>query len=84
MTLESGGKDALLVKSTVDLAHSLGMKVTAEGVETREALAALQLMGCDLAQGYHIARPMGLDKLVEFLGAWSIDLPVDDEARKTA
>ncbi len=84
MTLESGGKDALLVKSTVDLAHSLGMKVTAEGVETREALAALQLMGCDLAQGYHIARPMGLDKLVEFLGAWSIDPPVSDEARKTA
>ena len=60
------------------------MKVTAEGVETREALAALQLMGCDLAQGYHIARPMSLDKLVEFLGAWSIELPVDDEARKTA
>jgi EAL domain-containing protein (putative c-di-GMP-specific phosphodiesterase class I)/GGDEF domain-containing protein len=84
MTLESGGKDALLVKSTVDLAHSLGMKVTAEGVETREALAALQLMGCDLAQGYHIARPMSLDKLVEFLGAWSIELPVDDEARRTA
>ncbi|HWU78454.1 MAG TPA: GGDEF domain-containing phosphodiesterase, partial [Caulobacter sp.] len=84
ITLESGGKDALLVKSTVDLAHSLGMKVTAEGVETREALAALQLMGCDLAQGYHIARPMGLDKLVDFLGAWSIDLPVDDETRRTA
>jgi EAL domain-containing protein (putative c-di-GMP-specific phosphodiesterase class I)/GGDEF domain-containing protein len=84
MTLESGGKDALLVKSTVDLAHSLGMKVTAEGVETREALAALQLMGCDLAQGYHVARPMSLDKLVEFLGEWSIDLPVEDETRKTA
>jgi len=84
ITLESGGKDALLVRSTVDLAHSLGMKVTAEGVETREALAALQLMGCDLAQGYYIARPMGLDKLVEFLGAWSIELPVDDEARRTA
>lgn len=74
LTLEAGGKDALLVKSTVDLAHSLGMKVTAEGVETRESLAVLQLMGCDLAQGYHIAKPMGLDKLVEFLGGWSIAL----------
>lgn len=73
--LEAGGKDALLVKSTVDLAHSLGMKVTAEGVETREGLAALQLMGCDLVQGYFVAKPMGLDKLVEFLGEWSIDLP---------
>jgi EAL domain-containing protein (putative c-di-GMP-specific phosphodiesterase class I)/GGDEF domain-containing protein len=84
MTLEAGGKDALLVKSTVDLAHSLGMKVTAEGVETREGLAALQLMGCDLAQGYFIAKPMGLEKLVEFLDEWSIDLPVKDEARKSA
>ncbi|MET3664637.1 EAL domain-containing protein [Caulobacter sp. 1776] len=83
MTLTSGGKDALLVKSTVDLAHSLGMKVTAEGVETREALAALQLMGCDLAQGYHIAKPMSLEQLVDFLGSWSIELP-SDEARRTA
>ncbi|MBO9542956.1 EAL domain-containing protein [Caulobacter sp.] len=82
MTLEAGGKDALLVKSTVDLAHSLGMKVTAEGVETREGLAVLQLMGCDLAQGYHIARPMGLDKLVEFLGGWSIELPGPKETRQ--
>ncbi len=84
MTLESGGKDALLVKSTIDLAHSLGMKVTAEGVETREGLAALQLMGCDLAQGYFVAKPLGLDKLVAFLGEWSIDLPAEAPARKLA
>lgn len=84
MTLEAGGKDALLVKSTVDLAHSLGMKVTAEGVETREALGALQLMGCDIAQGYHIGRPMDLDRLVDFLADWTIELPSEDEARRTA
>jgi EAL domain-containing protein (putative c-di-GMP-specific phosphodiesterase class I)/GGDEF domain-containing protein len=84
MTLEAGGKDALLVKSTVDLAHSLGMKVTAEGVETREGLAALQLMGCDIAQGYHIAKPMGLDKLVDFLGEWTIEPPAEAPARKSA
>ncbi len=79
MSLEAGGKDALLVKSTVDLAHSLGMKVTAEGVETREALAVLQLMGCDIAQGYHIARPMALNALTTFLDGWSIELPADVE-----
>ena len=82
MSLEAGGKDALLVKSTIDLAHSLGMKVTAEGVETREGLAALQLMGCDIAQGYHVAKPMGLDKLVDFLGEWSIDLPEEAPAAR--
>lgn len=82
--LESGGTDALLVKSTVDLAHSLGMKVTAEGVETREVIAALQLMGCDLAQGYHVAKPLAVDKLIEFLDAWAIDLPVKTESRLSA
>jgi EAL domain-containing protein (putative c-di-GMP-specific phosphodiesterase class I) len=85
-SLTAGGKDALLVKSTVDLAHSLGMKVTAEGVETREALAVLQLMGCDIAQGYHIAKPMGLEALTAFLGDWSIELPgeVAESAARSA
>lgn len=56
--LTEDARDALLVKSTIDLAHSLGLKVVAEGVETAEALALLSGMGCDLAQGYFIARPM--------------------------
>jgi EAL domain-containing protein (putative c-di-GMP-specific phosphodiesterase class I)/GGDEF domain-containing protein len=79
LSLENDAKDALLVKSTIDLAHSLGLKVTAEGVESREALAMLQVMGCDLAQGYHIARPMGLEALMGFLGDWGRDA-VSDEA----
>ena len=65
--LADGHKDALLVRSTVDLAHSLGMKVTAEGVETAVALALLTGMGCDLAQGYFIARPMMLVDFIAFL-----------------
>lgn len=65
--LADGHKDALLVRSTVDLAHSLGMKVTAEGVETAVALALLTGMGCDQAQGYFIARPMMLVDFVAFL-----------------
>lgn len=60
-------KDSLLVRSTIDLGHSLGMRVTAEGVETPMALSLLALMGCDSAQGYFIARPMPLADLVEFL-----------------
>ncbi len=62
-------RDALLVRSTIDLAHSLGLKVTAEGVETETALGLLSTMGCDLAQGYLIARPMPMDKLLEFMSA---------------
>jgi EAL domain-containing protein (putative c-di-GMP-specific phosphodiesterase class I)/GGDEF domain-containing protein len=81
LSLENDAKDALLVKSTIDLAHSLGLKVTAEGVESREALAMLQMMGCDLAQGYHIARPMALEKLVAFLGDWGRDAIIDEAQR---
>jgi EAL domain-containing protein (putative c-di-GMP-specific phosphodiesterase class I)/GGDEF domain-containing protein len=65
--MAEGHKDALLVRSTVDLAHSLGLKVTAEGVETAMVQALLAAMGCDLAQGYFIARPMALADFAAFL-----------------
>jgi diguanylate cyclase (GGDEF)-like protein len=65
--MAEGQKDALLVRSTVDLAHSLGMKVTAEGVETAMVQALLTAMGCDLAQGYFVARPMPAADLAAFL-----------------
>lgn len=49
---------AIIVKSTVDLAHALGRKVVAEGVETRRDWDMLSEIGCDIAQGYFVARPM--------------------------
>jgi len=67
MEIEQGQRDALLVRSTIDLAHGLGMKVTAEGVETEVSFKLLQAMGCDMAQGYGIAKPMAYDKLLDFL-----------------
>lgn len=60
-------RDALIVRSTIDLAHSLGLKVTAEGVETNACFALLSAMGCDMAQGYLIAKPMSRQELVRFL-----------------
>lgn len=71
MELESGQRDALLVRTSIDLAHGLGMKVTAEGVETAAAFGLLQAMGCDMAQGYGIAKPMPFDKLVPFIEDFS-------------
>ena len=50
--------DALLVHSTVNLAHALGLLVVAEGIETVECLDFLREVGCDLAQGYHVSRPL--------------------------
>lgn len=60
-------RDPLLVRSTIDLAHALGMEVTAEGVETASALALLTVMGCDFVQGYLISRPLPFDAFVAFL-----------------
>lgn len=67
MEIEQGQRDALLVRSTIDLAHGLGMKVTAEGVETATSFTLLQAMGCDIAQGYGIAKPMPFEALIPFL-----------------
>ena len=53
-----GGEDTAIVRSTADLAHSLGLTVVAEGVEDQWTLDLLASFGCDQAQGYHIARPM--------------------------
>ena len=73
MGLDQSARDALLVKSTIDLAHSLGLKVTAEGVETPTALALLRGMGCDMAQGYLIGKPKPLDALIERLNGPAVE-----------
>ena len=51
--------DAVLVRTAIDLGHNLGLTVVAEGVEGPEHADALRRLGCDVAQGYHYARPMG-------------------------
>ena len=58
-----------IVRSIVDLGHNLGFRVVAEGVETDEVLGALGDADCDLAQGFLIARPMPLSKLIEWSSA---------------
>jgi EAL domain-containing protein (putative c-di-GMP-specific phosphodiesterase class I) len=59
--------DRLMVQSTIGLAHSLGRKVVAEGVEHRDILDLLVEMGCDIAQGFAVGRPMSLDSLAKRL-----------------
>jgi EAL domain-containing protein (putative c-di-GMP-specific phosphodiesterase class I) len=51
-------QDAVLVRTAIDLGHNLGLTVVAEGVEGAEQVHALRALGCDIAQGYHYARPM--------------------------
>jgi EAL domain-containing protein (putative c-di-GMP-specific phosphodiesterase class I) len=61
--------DRLMVQSTIGLAHSLDRKVVAEGVEQRDILDLLITMGCDIAQGFAIGRPMSLESLIKRLAA---------------
>jgi len=61
-TLTSGlGTDpeaTAIARHTVDLAHALGLRLVAEGIETTDAQELLASLGCDIGQGFHIARPM--------------------------
>jgi diguanylate cyclase (GGDEF)-like protein len=52
------GRDQTLVQATIELGHALGLRVVAEGIEDRATLDLLAHLGCDLAQGYYISRPM--------------------------
>lgn len=60
--------DGVLVRSTVNLAHELQLKVVAEGVEDEACLAFLRSIGCDMVQGYLISRPVPADELEPLLG----------------
>lgn len=67
--LHKSQSDRIMVNSTIQLAHSLGRWVVAEGIESEEILLELKKMGCDFAQGYHIARPATLPQLLAILSS---------------
>lgn len=63
--LPDNARDRQIVRSIVELAHNLGLRAVAEGVESPQALELLAQMGCDRAQGYHVGRPQPLESLQE-------------------
>jgi diguanylate cyclase (GGDEF)-like protein len=65
--MTSSTRDAVIVRSTVDLGRNLGLRVVAEGVEDAQTLQELGALGCDAAQGYHISRPVPADDLLTWL-----------------
>ncbi len=60
-------QDEVIVRSTIDLGHNLGLVVVAEGVENNEVLERLRSLGCDVAQGYCISRPLPPDHFMSWL-----------------
>jgi diguanylate cyclase (GGDEF)-like protein len=65
--LGTGPSDEVIVRSTIELGHNLGLTVVAEGVETDEQFDILREFGCDLGQGYGICRPIPLDELDQWI-----------------
>jgi len=64
--------DAMIVRSTIDLAHNLGILVVAEGVETATAWTMLRELRCDHAQGFHMGRPMPVADFIAWTVAWGV------------
>jgi diguanylate cyclase len=71
---------AAIVRSIIDLGHNLQLRVVAEGIENQETLEALHDAGCDIAQGYLLARPMTAEKT----GQWLAESPAEQPAAGTA
>ncbi|SEK77861.1 diguanylate cyclase (GGDEF) domain-containing protein [Blastococcus sp. DSM 46786] len=67
--LTSDPRAAAIVRSTLQLSRDLGMSMVVEGVEDADALGALREWGCDVAQGYHISRPMPAERVLGWLNA---------------
>ena len=60
-------QDEVIVRSTIDLGHNLGLEVVAEGVESEQVLQQLRDIGCDVAQGYAVSRPLDAEQFVKWL-----------------
>jgi diguanylate cyclase (GGDEF)-like protein len=75
-TMTSNSNDAVIVRSTIELGHNLGLRLVAEGVEDAETWTMLKALGCDVVQGYHLSRPLPADQVESWMQAYGI--PLDD------
>src|SRR5436190_10059185 len=71
LTMSEDPGDAMIVKSTIDLGHNLGLEVVAEGVEGNSVYNQLAALGCDYAQGYFLSRPLSPEKMTVWLNVFS-------------
>ena len=72
LNLENDKNDLAIVKSTIELAHNIGLNVVAEGVETHEAFSILKRWGCNKLQGYYISRPIDAKSFESWLETYTI------------
>jgi EAL domain-containing protein (putative c-di-GMP-specific phosphodiesterase class I) len=78
--MENDAGDAMIVRSTIDLGHNMGLRVVAEGIESEAVWRLLAAMGCDQGQVYFMSRPMPGEQLLAGLGQWRAPGAALDEA----
>jgi diguanylate cyclase (GGDEF)-like protein len=67
MGMSRNSNDAVIVRSTIELGHNLGLRMVAEGVEDAETWRLLRNLGCDVVQGYHLSRPLPPTQITDWL-----------------
>jgi diguanylate cyclase (GGDEF)-like protein len=82
MKMLRSNSDAAIVRSVIELAHNLGMRVVAEGVEDAQTLDALRDLNCDVTQGYLFSKPLPPDKLVPWMLRHSAGQRVAEQAAR--
>ncbi len=76
--MQTDADDAMIVRSTIDLAHNLGIEVVAEGVENVEVWNMLRELRCDQAQGYYMGRPMPVEDFAAWSAGWGLRRPASE------
>ena len=75
MAMECDPGDAKIVRSTIDLAHNLGLTVVAEGIENEAVLSLLHTLNCDEGQGYHMSKPLPVAAFCDWVARWQARAP---------
>jgi diguanylate cyclase (GGDEF)-like protein len=80
MGMSRNTNDAVIVRSTIELGHNLGLRMVAEGVEDAETWALLRNLGCDVVQGYHLSRPLPPQQITDWLNQRRLRVHLEPEA----
>src|SRR3954468_7343127 len=79
MGMSHNSNDAVIVCSTIELGHNLGLRMVAEGVEDANTWRLLRTLGCDVVQGYHLSRPLPPAQITDWLNERGLRVDLDDE-----
>ncbi len=74
LNLDTSADDQLIVRSTIDLGHTLGLSITAEGVESEAIKTLLKDYGCDTAQGYLYSKPLPAEDFIQWVNRYLAEL----------